>query len=460
MPEPTTDHRKINADRDTLATENALQTAYRDYCLGIQKNTLTTEQQDILTGLDTYARANNVCHQIIVEAADRIKLLGPEERGEEVVWVDDEKVQAFLDTDLWVKCQIEDLQGEITYNTYRDGNTGLWVYFNPETKLFEFRQLLWWNGTEGVFVWHGDDLTDPYACAEWSETFYEDGTQRSRFRRTVWYDDRVEFYFALTGGTNWEPFPVQAIPDGPAQAVVPWVKLDGSPLHIPIIHFANAGRMNTRYVKYGISNLSGGVLNKQDALNDADADLLIAMRLSAFPQTWVKGYTPGRDAQGNPVPFAPKVGPGNVWADQSENFAVGTLPPGDISQLLNGKMEILKDVSRMTRTPLHAITGGDWPSGAALDKAELPAVNQAKRMAAKLAPAWQTAFHRATEQANVFLKAGLNEDAMIQVKFASFENRDPMFALQLDKAQWEFEQDKADPGWREKAAMANGAAVK
>jgi hypothetical protein len=447
-----TDHKKINDDRDLLSAENLLQVDYRDYCLGVQRDTLTDEQTAILEGVDHFSRANNICHQVIVEAADRIKLLGPEERGEGVVWCEDAGVQAWLD-ELWVKAAIEDLQGEVTYNTYRDGNTALQVSVNPYSQMVEFRQRLWWNGAEGVFVWHGDNLSEAYAVDEWTESYREgQGSEaRTRQRRTVYYEDRIEQYSSIAGGgISWEPF--NGGPGSPP--VISWLKGDGTPLHIPIIHFANAGRMNTSYVKYGISNLSGGVLNKQDSLNDADADLLIAMRLSAFPQTWVSGYTPSKDAAGNLQAFAASVGPGNIWSDQNEAFKVGTIPPGDISQLLNGKMEILRDVSRMTRTPLHAITGGDWPSGAALDKAELPAVNQAKRMAAKLSPAWNTVFHRATEQANHFLKAGLNEDAMIQVRFASFENRDPAYVLSLERQKFELERDKKNPGLMDQGKVA------
>ena len=72
----------------------------------------------------------------------------------------------------------------------------------------------------------------------------------------------------------------------------------------------------------------------------------------------------------------------------------------------------------MTRTPLHSITGGDWPSGEALLRSELPAINKARAQIKKLGSAWVEVAHRATEIANVFANTGMDEDAVISAVFA------------------------------------------
>jgi hypothetical protein len=80
----------------------------------------------------------------------------------------------------------------------------------------------------------------------------------------------------------------------------------------------------------------------------------------------------------------------------------------------------------MTSTPLHLITGGDWPSGEAIGRAEAPLVNKANKQIAKFKPSLVEIAHRSTEIANTRINLGLNEDAPIDAIFENTEVRDPL----------------------------------
>lgn len=434
--EPSTDHLKLHTQRDQYSEEWGLIPKYREYARGKQGDTLTADQRVALKGVDVYDRADNICHPILAEGSDRVRLLSPQER--KMPWVEDATVQAFLD-ELYIKEGIPDLEAELYYNTQRDGNTTLRVDWKPSDASDYGRVTLieepWWDGEEGMFCYPGDDDTAPYAVKEWRRTLFDNGVQTIVTRRIVWYEDRIEQWVTTVGSTvGWEPYESDRVPN----PVIPWLKPDGSPLHIPVIAFFNAGRMRQHQnVKFGLSELSGGVLQLQDEINDAQAALTAAMRFTAFSTLVASGYTVTYDSQGNPIVPVLILTPGSMLKDPSPTFQVVRLQPGEVTPLLEGKEDKLLAACRITRTPRHTITGGDWPSGAALERAEQPAVNKAVRFAKKAGPSWQEAFHRACEIANVFGKANLNEDAMIEVSFAPFEVRDPMYVLQLEKQQME-----------------------
>src|SRR5689334_6172515 len=86
---------------------------YRQYANGEVANPLTDKQKEILKGIlgDTFS--DNVCHQVIAEAQARIELMSWE--------CEDSKVKSFLD-DLFSTSRVMDRSGEITYDSFQDGN--------------------------------------------------------------------------------------------------------------------------------------------------------------------------------------------------------------------------------------------------------------------------------------------------------------------------------------------------
>lgn len=393
-------HEEIEIDRESFfqKTDAVAIQAYRRYAQGKQPATLTTAQLTTLENVLGNDFCDNVCHQIIAEDGDRVELLG--------LTVEDQAVQAWLD-DWWVRVNLDDESGETHYAALRDGNYAVSLSWSDEYGRVCIHREPWWDGTQGVFIAY-DAVGEPlYAVKDWMALI--DGVMAQR--RLVWYEDRLERYVSMGGGGSlgFQPY----VFPGEKDHVLAWEKADGSPLHIPIVHFANAGRGPANY---GVSELSGGVLGFQDQINDLHYDITAAARMTAFQQGYATGVGKTLDSDGAEVQLS--VGAGNIWRSEKADARFGVLPAGDMSQLISVYNQKLEALARMTRTPRHTISGGDWPSGKALERAELPLINKVNRQIKKFRAAWQTVAHRATEIANVYDKAGLNEDANITANFA------------------------------------------
>jgi hypothetical protein len=423
---------QIDADRACYDEENLRIPRYRRYARGRQDNMLTENQAHVL-GADVCddERADNIVHQIVSEGADRVELLGidVEEGAQGAAELTD-----FIKK-LWVKNALPDLAGEQSYDTLLAGNSAVMVRFQPnggpDFGRVVFTLEPWWDGCEGVWYFDGDEENEPYAVKEvFQRQTVEEAKAGTRPKvRFVYYDNRIMRFRKVSDGAQaWEPDETPMYPGG----VMPWIRPDGRPLHIPIVPFHNAGRM---WGYQGLSEASGGLIANQNDLNLIDASAAAAAILTAFQILWMNNYPFRRDADGNILPEPPLTLEPGTTLRLLEGGQAGAVPAGSVEQILKAKDDKIVTISRASRTPRHAITGGDWPSGDALVRAEQPAVSAARRRAAKWGPAWATVFHRATELANVFGKRQLNEDALLTAKWGDFERRDPLYTLQVKSAE-------------------------
>ena len=426
----TVDDNSINAriDKDRAKYPSGNLVTYRRYAKGEHDLQLTDKQKEILKGIPTAEFCDNVTHQVLAEDADRLELMGFQ--------VDDKTVQKLLD-DFFTKANLADMSSEVHYDAGRDGDHVIALGWDAEADNGAGRcipyQEEWWDGNEGVFIAYDRKGNAIYGVKEWNE----EGLGK---RRNVWFDDRVERYLQTENGTTWQPYTVPG-EDGPVQ---PWVKKgtrtvvnpDGTtrqvsiPLHIPYVHFKNPGRGKKHY---GFSEIGGGFKGFQDQINDLQWAMSGAGRLTAYQLLTIAGIDLDKvDAEGNPI-LNPdgsvqqeevEVGPGQVLSSKDPNTEFGHIPAGSIKELLDLYNQKLKSVARMTRTPLHAITGGDWPSGEALLRAELPAVGKAKTKIKKWRVSWATVAHRMVEITNAYGKRQYNEAAVITAVFAEPERRD------------------------------------
>lgn len=194
---------------------------------------------------------------------------------------------------------------------------------------------------------------------------------------------------------------------------------------IPYIHFANAGKMSG---PCGKSELSGGILGYQDQLNDAQWSLSGGMRMTAFQVYWASGVGEFVDENGTPIEGSLKLTLGSFFTSKSADAKYGSIPAGDLSQVIAGYKEKLRRVAQISRTPLHTITGGDWPSGEALVHAERPAVEKAHTNLRKFRQAWIDMLHLAIKIQNRYgIGAKLDESietATLGAVFDDPEKRD------------------------------------
>lgn len=398
-------HQIIEAARKQAFPNASLVKRFREYARGYQKGTYNRQQEKMLRGVTGNRYCDNICRKVIEETANRLELARYE--------VASAQVSQFLN-DLFIKNQMADLSGDVHFSTLRDGNFCLSLRWEEEGGRVTLHKERWWDGEEGIFVAYGVNGQPVFAFKDWK-------TDKGQKRRVIWFPDRIERY--IENGAGWQPF---RLPEDEGHWPVPWVRRDGKPLGIPIVHFAN-GSDDDKF--YGASELDGGILGLQDDINDAQRNLTIAARMTGAQMMYGTGVKLQKDDAGNDIPL--QIGPGVTFTSEQPDSRFGILPAGDLSQLQSAYMTKLQAVARMTNTPIHLITGGDWPSGEALLQATQPLIKKVERLAKTIGPAWATLAHLATEMANVFGNAGLDEDSLIQAVFSPADKRDPLTQSQI-----------------------------
>lgn len=397
---------------------------FRDYARGRQLKTLNADQMRIMSSVVKHDFSDNVLQLILWTHANRLRVARFD--------VEDDAVSDFL-YDLWVRNQFPDLFADSTYATLRDGNHAISLDWKPSDDLtnqyggrVQLSRERWWDGNEGVFIMYGDDGQPEYAVKEWLPL-----DEQPLKRRTIYFPDAI-YRYVFDG--NWKPYTLpgeedlQAIdPQNgvPMRGVIPWLKRDGTPLGIPVIHLPNGSDDDTYY---GASLLDGGPLAFQDQLNAIQHDITAAALMNGSPQTFSKGFSlpdDPNDLSATPRKIKVKTGPGMHHHADEPTASFETITPGDLTQLASAYQTKLSALCRNTNTPLHLITG-QWPSGEAIFRAEMPLIGAVMKLGESLGPQWSTVAHRATEIANAYGQVQLDENALIQTVFEPPEQRDPI----------------------------------
>lgn len=407
-------HEQIETDRKDALPSGRTWTdvrRYRRYYRGLQRGTLNAEQVRLLQGIIGNKFSHNICQRIVTEKANRLEVARFD--------VKNRAVSEFL-VDTWVKNQFPDLFADMAVASLRDSNAfiGLnWVPSSDPKDLYGGRVSLKlervWDGNEGVFFKFAHDGTVEYAVKEWTDSTGQ--------YRTVYYDDHMVRFKIVDG--NWTGYNLPGDPlPRPSQGrgYVAWTKKDGSGLGIPFVHFPNG---NDDETYYGVSELDGGVMGFQDQINAIQHDLTAVSVLSGSPRTWSKGFELEKNPDGTKK--QPRVGPGAHWHNDNETAEWGILEGGNPAPLIDVLWVKVKSVCQMKDVPFHAITG-DWPSGEALFRAEMPAVMDGEKRAKKWGPRSASVMHMSTEIQNTFGKVALDETALITTVFESVERRDDL----------------------------------
>lgn len=394
---------------------------FRDYARGRQRGTLNQDQVRIMRSVLKHDFSDNILRQILWTHANRLRVARFD--------VDDEDVSDFL-FDTWVRNQYPDLFADAIFATLRDGNHAISLGWrasddldNPYGGRVVLSRERWWDGKEGMFVMYGDDMLPVYAVKEWQPL--EPGARR---RRTIYYPESI-WRFEFDGG-NWQPYTVPGEEDLEpynelgvrVPGVVPWLKRDGTPLGIPVVHLANGSDDDS---PYGSSLLDGGALAFQDQINAIQHDITAAAMMNGSPQTWSAGFDLPDDPDNPGTKQRVRTGPGMHHHSDNPQAKWGIIEPGDLTQLRAAYLAKVEAVCRMTNTPLHQITN-QWPSGEAIFRAEMPLVSDTKKLGESVGPSQATVMHRATEIENAFGRVELDENALIQTIFEPPEQRDPL----------------------------------
>jgi hypothetical protein len=433
-------HDRIKRERDAAQPEARKVRTYRHYAEGRQRGTISHEQRRILNSLIGHDHADNLMDAVLDAAASRLDLTG--------FRVADEAVSAYL-AEFFVRNQLAAIPYHCHYPTLRDGNHYLGLRWHNDDRpqptgtpiddegaqpgrqgRVTVHHEPAWDGETGMFVAYEDDgRTYAYAVKEFDVWLGDPPVKRKR--RTVYFWGSFQRF--VLDGQGWVPF---FLPGDPEDGRIPWTRTDGTPMAPPVVHFPN-GRFGAQ--PYGISDLAGGVIGLQDEVNDFQRDISAAGRLTAYQMVTLVGH----DAGDKPI----TVGPGQLLWSANPNARFGTIPAGDLAQLIAGHDKKVATIARSTRTPLHLITGAQWPSGEALIRAEMPLVDRVRRSIRTIGPAWVLLAHRGTEIANAFGRERLNEDALIAPVFTDPERRDALTLAQVDVERLQALLIKQTLGW-------------
>lgn len=389
---------------------------YRDYAEGRQNRMMTPGQRRLLYPQKMNPQADNILRLVLNTITSRLVFQGWEVKEPEPEVGDDEEdleedleavgpVQGYLN-DVYMRNRLQRLQYDVHYSMLRDGNHAVstaWKDGRPRV----FRER-WWDGEEGIFIGYDRSGDKEFAVKEWKE-LDEDG--KATERRTVYYPDHfIRFY---KDGSGWAPIrqaagtfeeemmeraELRSFPDGS----VAWEKAPGDPLGLPVVHFANGSRDDT---PYGASDLVG-LLGLQDEINSMQHDTSAASKFTGFQQVWAKSAGGGTKLV---------IGPGRLleFPPDTQGTPAGVLPPGDLTALTSGVDHKRSTVATISQTPLHQITGKQWPSGEAILQVQMPTIDKATRLISIVGPEWGETGHRITELENTFGDGGLDEDAPI-----------------------------------------------
>jgi hypothetical protein len=416
-------HDRIERERKAALPNAERVRDFRSYARGEQRGTLTVQQQRVLRGVTGHLFCDNVCKRILGELRNRLRLARFEVDGTGAAA---EAVLAYLES-LWTLNQLPKLSAAVHWAMMRDGNhaVGLaWKGAGTDGRVNLTRER-WWNGKSGIFVSYDDGGQATYAVKEWTNG-------EGRLRRTVWWPERIERY--IQNGAGWEPHKLES--DGGVWPQ-PWVDRIGQPLGIPIVHFSNVQVPNDGPGDegpsepdplYGMSELDGGILGLQDEINDLHRDITAAARFAGFQLLYATGVQQALDEQGNAIPYT--VEPGAMLTDGNPDSRFGTLAPGSLAELQTALEVKLKAVSRMAGIPMRLITG-DWPSGEALLRDEMPLIDKVETLGAAAGPAWASVGHKSTKMQNAFGGGALDEQLLISSVFVAAARRDPLTMIAI-----------------------------
>lgn len=399
-------HDQIDAYRNDAAAN--VPSDVRDYYDGKHPPAATPEQQAALGDRAIRPYVENVIRQCVDTLASRLLF-------RRYLCEDGDAEQDWLE----VFASTNHIRQQMVTNTVRvlvDGNNALSLSWSDVQARPVVHQEPWWDGEEGVYVEISDTGVEEWAVKEWTD-------RTKRKRRTVYLPDRILRY--VQEGSGWQP-----LGDDAEQQ---WTKdtAGKDPLGVPVIHFGNT---TTADSPYGQSSIEP-ILGLQDALNGTIFDIVAAQALNAFPIYTATGVAKGGEYT---------VGPGRRWETDNADAAFSVLAPGSMDAILDGYRAIRAAIANQFPISEHLISGGDWPSGMALQRAEGPMIGRVKMLGQTFAPSWVRLAHRAMEMHNTFGDGGLDEEQTIVVEYEPAEQLDEGTVTEIDLAKVQLYRDLAN----------------
>ena len=395
---------------------------YRKYAAGDHLDTLSPKQRALLKSRQRHPLVDNIVDLVLNTAVSALRLEGWGIASEAPTTVDDgeqvsdrgaEELQGWLDG-LWIRNNVKRLQAQVTYAALRDRDSAVSMQWrNGQVRL---AREPWWDGESGIYVAYDNNDEYEFAVKEWSHR-KPDGNEVKR--RTVYEFGRIHRWYAE--GEGWKPYEEPGLPPEERWGT------DARPLPIPIVHFPNGTRFTEGV--YGESDIKD-LLGLQDDINSVQRDISASAMMTAFQRLFYSGVT-------NPGMI--KLEPGGASGDDNPQARVTVIPAGEPERLIGVHEHKRQSIAVGSRTPMHSITG-EWPSGSAILQADMTRRDKAEQQSDVHGPLWTMVAHRATEIANVYGAAALDEKIPIVSNFMPSERVDDLTRLEVDQARatlWE-----------------------
>lgn len=363
------DQKRLRALADMGQDRLDRYTTARNYYEGAQ-GTLLTDRQKAYLERSHLPYNENFCATVVDALAERLHVIGvttdtgydptPDElaAGEEAddefgswLWSTfDESAGDILQSDVHAECTTT---GDAFVIVDWDARRNHVRYtFNPSDMVkvvYEDREVVC-----AVKVWNS------------TKTSVVNPTGRPVRRMNVYWPDRVDKWFTpAKQGEDAEDEWVEWLDPDDVTWPTQWKDTAGTPLGVPVLHFANMRRGDG----YGVPE-HYATIPQQDRLNKELLDLSSVMDAQGFPQRWAKGVSDTSSLT---------TDPGVVWQSDNPTAEFGQFPAADPAGALRSVESTLVRIATRSRTPVHLIyTIGGYPSGEALKTAESGLVKKAK----------------------------------------------------------------------------------
>jgi len=249
-----------------------------------------------------------------------------------------------------------------------------------------------------------------YASKRWIEQV-DIGVARSRLN--LYYPDRVEKYD--WNGVDWRP----TRDVGDSGWPIPWVRPDGTPRGIPVIHFRNTFDMRPE---------SWDAIPLQRSINKALIDLMATGDLTAFRIYTAFGFIPTSDGQ--PLKQdgsnAARLGPAQIIGSPKSptEAAFNAIDGADVTPIIGQLEALIGWLAVVTSTPKSRLTfGRQVAAEGTLQEMNEGLFAKCRKRQFMFDRAWVKCFEMARMLANDYGSAGLDEETAFTPAWEAIQSR-------------------------------------
>jgi hypothetical protein len=378
---------------------------------------LTPRMLEFLGISDDNEFTMNVCRTVVEAVTDRLIIadVNTSEKG------DDQPVATWA-SDVAKAVHLPALQMDVHTGAARDGEYFVFVDWDAEklqprfTPHWRYCDLQVDEDADNFGCkahYPDDDTTRPlqYVSKRWIEDL---GNGRTRNRATLYFPDRIEKYEVIGGAL------MEFQDDTDTTWPLPWVRSDGTPRGIPIMHWRNTSELRPEH---------WDAIGAQRAFNKTVLDIIATGDTTAFRIFVAIGWQPTTDGQ-------PLKGDGSNAARLAPGQIIGTLrTPAEASfQAVEGSNNaplleqgdwILGKIGLITSTPQTRILPTRQVSSAESQKEQNESLFAKCRKRQNLYDAaWRECFDMARKLANDFGNAGIDETVQFVLSWEPLQARD------------------------------------